>query len=640
MFGFFKKKVKKPGKEQPSLFQGASEWRDLLAPSVIKEIRPGAPSLQQRADAYWVEIGTSITGPRYFKTFFAALMGSTTYAGMLNQLYSGNFGASDSDIALHVYPADPVRVTWELEQRIAQLEADFAEENNSARRQVLEYKIENLRRRHTSIRIGEQKLFYSSIQVAVSSTNLKTFKQYCATLIKKFTGKGIFLRAADTRQLQALMEMTPLDNTTIKDTFKDMESMNVADLIPLGGGGIKHRDGVVIGQDSTSGLVLYDSWDRTLGNYNIIIFGRSGFGKSFLIKLLTARATPLGIRTAIIDPESEYENLMIMLGCPFIKLSTDSKDRINIFDVDLYEEEDGSLKLDLDNAIQGVQAVIFRMIRTYDESVLTGHTKITIQETIKNLYHNFGITDDPNSLKKSSWEDGKISISGKQKKMPVLSDLYELLKEHEFAKLIKPFTKMGGLPAQAIFDCQSTVDIKDVLTFTFSLSELDEDIMKPLGLFITTKWVWEKLGRNRLVKKRIIVDESQLMMNTPETANWLENAFRRARKRNISMCAGTQGFEVFLRVPQGMGILKNASTKILMRQESVDIEAVKEKFALSEGESQFLLSAEKGWGIIKANDAAIFYAKSTDDEYWSFTSDPNDLKAGATGSRKGQPPRN
>lgn len=627
-----------PGREQPSVFKGVADWKDVLAPSVIKEVGPGMPSPKGRATDYWVEIGSTREAVRYFRCFYAVVTSGTTYAGMLDSLYLGDFGEADCDVALHVVPADPTRAVWELEHKIARLEADYAEEKNSARRQVILHQIEELRRRHAALRIGDQKLFFVSIQAAVSSTDFDAFKRCCNLLVKRFAGKGVHLRAADTRQLQALFEMTPLDAKTIKDAFRDMESSNVADLLPFGARGLRHRSGVVLGIDAAGGLVLYDSWHPAMGNYNIVVFGRSGFGKSFLIKLMTARSVPAGIRTAVIDPECEYENLMVGLGCPYIKLHPSSKDRINIFDVDVVEEGDGTAKVDLDNTVQAVQAVVFRMIRVYDPSALTGQVKVLIQEKVKELYTRRGITEDPRSLYEASWDGLAIHVAGKPKKMPTLSELHSLMEQEpeleKAAQLLKPFTKKGGVAAQAIFDCESTFDAKGLPAFAFSVAGLDEEIMKPLGLFVATKWVWEKFGRDTKTKKRIVVDEAQTIMDTPETAKWLEDCFRRARKRNISMCAGTQGFEVFLRVPQGLGILKNSSTKFLMRQEAVDIAAVKEKFSLSEGEANFLLTAQVGWGIVKAdNDAAIFYGKATDREYRWFTSDPNELRLlGGAGS--------
>jgi type IV secretory pathway VirB4 component len=203
-------------------------------------------------------------------------------------------------------------------------------------------------------------------------------------------------------------------------------------------------------------------------------------------------------------------------------------------------------------------------------------------------------------------------------KEPSLSDV---------ARIIEQFTKEHGTTSQAVFDCQTTTqDIWKYPMLAFSVAGLDEEIMRPIGLFITTRWSWNKMSRNRTKRKRIIIDEAQTFMNTPETAKWLENAFRTARKRNISMCACTQGFEVFLRGDEGLGILKNATTKFLMKQEAIDIASVREKFSLSHGESDFLLTAPKGWGIVKTNnDASIFFGESTEKEYQMFTSDPNDL---------------
>lgn len=557
------------------------------------------------------------------------MTGGTTYAGMLNPLYLADFGEADCDIALHITPADPVRILRDLEMKIAHLEAEYSEEKNSARRQGILGQVQELREKHSAIRMEAEKPFFVSIQALVSSVDFETFRRFGGLLVRRFAGKGIHLRAADARQLEALLEMSPLDKNPVKGVFRDMESSNIADLLPLGLGGIRHRDGVIIGASPQGEIILYDSWEPSMGNYNMVIFGRSGYGKSFLIKLLVARSIPLGVVTAIIDPEGEFEVLMRGLGCPYIRLSAQSEDRINIFDVDVEEGEDGALRVDLDGAVQAVQAVVFRMIRAYDHSVLTGHVKVLIQEKIGELYAARGIAEDPAGLYEDAWDGGVLHIGGKRKRMPTISDLYDLMEKdsalEKAAQLLKPFTRKG-LPSQAVFDCESTVDIRHAPAFAICVADLDDEIMKPLGMFVATKWVWEVFGRDRKTRKRIITDEAQLMMNEPETADWEENAFRRARKRNISMCAASQGFEVFLRVPQGLGVLKNASTKIMMRQEALDIAAVMEKFSLSEGEAMFLLSAKKGWGIIKADtDAAIFYGRVTDEEYRWFTTDPNEV---------------
>ncbi len=616
---------------QPTI-KGRVSHLDIIAPSSIREIGPGMKSSQENTDGYWVEVGDPGGIARRCRSFYASITGNGTQAGMLNSLYTADVGEADCDVAIHIAPADTVRTVWALERDIARMEADYAEEANSARRNNILKEIHELQRRHGTLRTGEEKLFYTSIQVTVSTQESKDLKQVCSLLTRRMATKNLVLKACDMRQLEALMNATPLGDIIPRDAYQDMESSNIADLFPFGTGGLHHQSGVIIGRDRQDNIIFYNGWHPKFENYNIVVFGRSGAGKSFLVKLLSGRSALVGIQTIIIDPQREYENEMTALGCPYISLSPGSGDMLNVFDVDLVEDEGGAVKADLDEAVKAVQAMVFRMIRVMDEqhAVLTGQTKVGILEKIRELYNKFGITEDPKSIYAPSSKD-VIQVTGIRKRMPQLSDLVALMRQDETLKdatrIVNTFTKEGGTPAQSVFDCQTTVqDIWQYPMLAFSVAGLDEEIMRPLGLFITTRWSWNKLSRNRKRRKRLIVDEAQIMMDTPETARWFENAFRTARKRNISMCACTQGFEVFLRGPEGMGILKNATTQFLMKQESIDIASVREKFALSDGEAEFLLTAQKGWGIIKAGqDASVFFGEATDREYRMFTSDPNDL---------------
>jgi conjugal transfer ATP-binding protein TraC len=621
----------KKDKQEKKLFSFSKVlYKDIIAPSCVKEIAPGDITVNGQADSYWVEIGDVAGASKYCRSFYANITGNTTYAGMLNSLYTIDFGETDCDIALHISPADTSKVVWQLEREIARLEADYAEEANSARRQTLLKNVHELQRRHSALTSHNEKLFFGSIQVTVTAQNQNEMKQFCNLLARRLRTKNVILKAADMRQLDAFVNATPLGGNIPRDAYQDLESSNIADMFPFGTGGLRHQTGAILGHDPQGNIIFYNCWHPMHENYNIVIFGRSGSGKSYLVKLLSARSVLVDITTVVIDPEREYENLMVGLGCPYISLSPDSKDTLNIFDVDLVDE-DGELHADLEDAIKAVQAVVFRMIRVYDESILTGQIKVAILEKIKGVYERFGITDDPQSLYEVPTNTDIIHVSGVKKRMPQLSDLVGLMREEPLlenvSKILATFTKEGGTPSYAVFDCQSTVeDIWKYPMIAFSVADLDEDIMRPIGLFIATRWVWNKLSRDRRKRKRIVVDEAQTMMDTPETAKWLEDSFRRSRKRNISMCACTQGFEVFLRVDEGMGILKNATTKILLKQEAIDIAAVREKFSLSDGEAEFLLTAPKGWGIVKANeDASVFFGEATEREHEMFTSDPNEL---------------
>ncbi len=661
MFRKWKKKAvdsKMPGKDQPDIVMGAANIKDFIAPSIIQELIPGDKSgLGQISNGYYVEIGGASEMIRYFRSFYAALTTGYTHAGMLNGLFAGDFGEADCDVSIHVNPSDSERILWNIEQKIAQKEVAYKDEPNPAKKQRIFREIQDLQRQHANLVSGDEAIMNTAIQVLASATEFEVFKRFCSMLTKSFAGRGIVLRPADGNQLQALLNMTPLDQGKIYYPFRNAEASNLADWFPFGSGGIRHKDGIVIGEDNHGKLVFFNPWHHGNGNYNIVIFGRSGFGKSFLIKMIVSRllVTPIqtqsglkDVRVAIIDPapEKEYCNLMLSLGFPHIELSPYSEYRINMFDLYVHEDEDGKARVNVEETVKAVRAVVFRMIRAYDnkDEILTGNTKIKIENLIKNLYIKRGITEDPNDLYESVRDNNSEFCLERQKKsIPVLSDLYEQMSSDpelgKAAEILKTFTRHGGSQSNSIFDCHSNIDISECQAFTICVSDLDEEILRPLGLFIATKWTWEVFGSDHSVLKMIVTDETQLIMDksVPELSSWLENAFRRSRKKNISMCSATQGFEVFLRVEQGLGVLKNSTTKILLKQDSIDIDAVQEKFNLSEGEAACTLLFKKGQGIIKVdNDSALLNIIHTSREYMMFTSDPNDvveiIKRGAAGN--------
>lgn len=155
----FGKKIKKglegykpPGREQPDISLGAANFKDFLAPSFIKEVIPGDKNrLMQRSDDYYVEIGSTSEMVRYFRSFYAALTTSYTYAGMLNNLLSGDFGEADCDLSIHVFPTDNERTVWDLEQKIALKEVAYKEEPNPARKQSIIREIQDLQRQHINL---------------------------------------------------------------------------------------------------------------------------------------------------------------------------------------------------------------------------------------------------------------------------------------------------------------------------------------------------------------------------------------------------------------------------------------------------------------------------------------------------------
>lgn len=196
------------------------------------------------------------------------------------------------------------------------------------------------------------------------------------------------------------------------------------------------------------------------------------------------------------------------------------------------------------------------------------------------------------------------------------------------AELLKPFTKLGNVPSYAIFDGQSTVQIQDAPAFAIALNRLDKDIMRPIGLIASERWITEKWAKkNPHIKKIQVIEEAQNIFNDLDYgAIWSENTYREGRSTTTAVYSVTQGLEVYSQSKAGIAAIKNSTVKIIGLQEKYDIESVHDKLHLSEGEANFLINhARRGLMVIKAgNESAIVQFKATDYENMLFCNESTD----------------
>lgn len=651
VFQALKKKKNKDhiDEREDSVLQFAGE-KD-FAPSSVIEVAPGDERRDGEktlvASDYYVEIGATLGDARYLKTFYAVFSGTHTWDGMFNSLYAGEFGDGDVDTSIRIDPANTTSVLHAIARRIAGLESDYTTvSGNQAKLQAIEIEIDDLKRQQRRLRMNEEKIFKVSLHTTASSLSYKEMRRIANAVVKKFAAVNVHLRSCDFWQVDALLHSTPLRKRPENRFFRTLESSCVADFFPFGLGGLSHREGIIVGFDPMGHPVFFDGWHSRLDGYNMVILGRTGSGKSFTIKLVTMRSALMGIQTAIIDPQMEYRPMAEAMGCPYITLAPGSPDQINVFDVEAQTDENGHEFLDIEGAARSALPVIYKMLRSIEPGAVTGVVKNQLQEAIYRLYSERGITEDPESL---YVESQGYEVERERKLMPTLSDLYLMIKKNaddsndtlmlNISEYLRPFTKQGVSSHQAIFDCQTSVNLGNYPFFVFSLAALQEDeVMKPIGLYIATKWIWEKFGkRNVGTKKRIIVDEAHLLMNDQESADWMIAAFKMARKNNTSMCAVTQGFSDLMGVPNGVAILQNASVKILLKQDSVDMQSVSERLNLSQGERNFLLMAPKGGGIVRAgNEAVQVQFTAFQQEFDLYNTDPNIKGVVKYGKNEGQ----
>jgi type IV secretory pathway VirB4 component len=105
------------------------------------------------------------------------------------------------------------------------------------------------------------------------------------------------------------------------------------------------------------------------------------------------------------------------------------------------------------------------------------------------------------------------------------------------------------------------------------------------------------------------------MAGSEFTSQFLETAARRIRKRNGGLLVASQNFLEFADNPQGKAVLTNATANIFLKQDSSDLDSVQNTFKLSNGERNFLYTADTGQFLLKIQDeSTVGFARAFDFE--------------------------
>lgn len=602
------KQIKKEDKQV--LRKGSRTLKDFIAPSSI-----------ERGSFDHLMIGN-----KYVRSFVLNGYPSIVRIGWLDDLINSD---ADMDTAIHVLPADERGALDELTNKITQFEAQLdieSKKGNIRNITKLQATIQQLYDQRVSLEQNFENLFHIQICSNLYERNEEALEKSSQKLMTRLKGHRMDLLPMYLQQEEGYKSALPLGMSFVEDKFRNFNSGALTACFPFYNSEISHKNGIFLGVNiSTATPVLLDFYDRSvLNNSNVTVFGQAGSGKTFFVSLLTLRSALRGIRSIIIDPEGEYRKVTQAVGGAYIKLAPDAKLGMNPMDIEPEDEIDDEGYLTGRKVINVKQKVadVLNLIAVMAGG-LNAEQKSISSYLITDLYERvFNISEDPESLYEDEAAFDNVTGEFKhreRKKMPQISDFYNLLKEYcetnnssESAKNIMNTIRMfvkGGI--YDLFDRQTSAEFGDLTNapiVNFDVSQLEEGVLRPIGMYVSLTWAWERfIKRDPKIKKRILVDEAWMLVNknmagSEFTAQFLENCARRIRKRNGGLLVASQNFAEFAESPQGRAVLTNAVVNMFLKQNSTDIDDVQETFKLSDGEKSFLLTARRGEMLIRMNE--------------------------------------
>jgi type IV secretory pathway VirB4 component len=539
--------------------KGISELRDFIAPSSLE-----------------IESGYFRLGTQYARAFYVYGYPRQIFTGWLSPIVNID---EEIDISMFVYPVASQVVLENLRKKVTQLEAGLQIDAEKGRvrdpaKQAAIIDAEELR---DSLQVGEERFFRFGLYMTIYAKSLEEL-DFVQHKIETILGQQLVYSKPSTVQMEQGFNSTIPQFTDQLQIRRNMNTGALATSFPFTSADLTQENGILYGINMhNNGLVIFDRF--SLENANMVVFAKSGAGKSFAVKLEALRSMMMGTEVLIIDPENEYERLCDAVGGSYIRMSLNSTTRINPFDLPRVIDKD-----DADNALRANLITLHGLMRLMMGGALNPSEEADLDQALIDTYAKAGITGDPLTH---------------QTPPPTITDLYDTLLHMQgtgpgMAQRLRKYT--SGTFA-GIFSQQSNVDINNNMV-VFNIRDL-EDELRPVAMYIILNHIWNKTKSDRK-KRNLIIDEAWQLLKYQDSANFMFSLAKRARKYSLGLTTISQDVEDMMSSQMGRAIVSNSSMQLLLKQSTSAVDVLGAVFKLTAEERKRLSQFPVGQGLLFA----------------------------------------
>ncbi|MDP3997219.1 MAG: ATP-binding protein [bacterium] len=588
--------LKGPGKEKQAINQadkeavqqfraGVSSVRDILAPAAFK-----VSTRHVEIDGKFATTLFVTTYPRYLDTnWFAPIV---------------NFDV-EFDAAMFVYPQDSASILKQLRKRATQVSASISmqAEAGKIRDPQLETAFQDIEELRDRLVQGTERFFQFGLYLTVYGKSQEELEEIIAQIEVMLEGRLVYAKPALFQMEQGFTSTLPLGHDELA-VNTNMNSSPLSTSFPFVSSDLTSDSGVLYGINlHNNSLVLFDRF--SLENANMVVFAKSGAGKSYMTKLEILRSLMFGTEVIVIDPEQEYRYLAEAVGGSYLRIAIASDHRINPFDLPDLGEDDSPESVLRENItrLNGLISLMVDGLTPEEQSLVD-----------KGLWETYAIKD---ITKGARWQKPEV---------PTLQDFYNIMRDMEGSKSIATRLEryVEGTFA-GVFNRPTNIDL-DRQLIVFNVRDMEEEL-RPIAMYVILGFIWNRI-RSSLKKRLLIVDEAWIMMQHEESAKFLFSMAKRARKYYLGVTTITQDISDFLQSKYGKPIVTNSSLQLLLRQSPAAIDLLAEVFYLTDHEKFRLLESDVGEGIFFAglkHVALKVVASYAEDQI--ITSDPQQVLA-------------
>jgi len=541
-------------------------------------------------------------GGRYARTYFVVAYPRYLQTGWFAPIINMD---KTLDISMYVYPMDTNVIMRALRKTSTQVQSriDLEAEAGKIRDPVLETSLNDIEDLRDRLQQGLERFFKFGLYITIYGKDEKELDDLCSSLEAILEAKLVYIKPAVFRMEQGFTSCLPLANDEI-DVSTNLNSSPLSTTFPFVSSSLSSNEGILYGINRhNNSLILFDRFK--MENANMVIFAKSGGGKSYFAKLEILRSMMLNTEVIVIDPENEYKHLCDAVGGTFVEISLTSPNHINPFDLPAIRDEEDPNEVLRNNiaSILGLLHIMLGNITPEEDSIL--------DKAIKETYAIKDITQD------SEWRETPPAP-------PTMGNLYDVLCNMEGAEdLATRLEKYTHGTFSGFLNKTTNVKLDSQLV-VFNTRDMEE-VLRPISMYLVLQYIWNQI-RSDMRKRILVVDEAWVMMQHEDAGAFMFQIAKRCRKYYTGLTTITQDVTDFITSRYGKPILTNSSIQMLLKQSPASADIIAETFYLTEQEKFLLLESNVGEGIFFAGlkHAAIkVIASYTEDQI--ITSNPAQL---------------
>jgi type IV secretory pathway VirB4 component len=572
-------------KQEKFLEKEMTTAMDIIAPASIEVNQNYIQMEEKLAKTYFV-----FSYPRYLTT------------GWLSPIINMDIPL---DISFFFHPIETGTILKQLRKSVTEVQAEIMEreEKGLIRDPALETAYQDLEDLRSRLQTAQEKMFKFGLYITVYADNAKELETIETTLRSILEARLIYIKPALYQQKEGLISSFPYGSDLLQ-IHNTLNTTPLSSIFPFVSFDLSSNEGILFGINKhNNSLVLFDRF--SMENANMVIFAKSGSGKSYAVKLEILRSLMMGSECIILDPENEYKTLAEAVDGSFFKISLSSESHINPFDLPEPREDETPEDVLRSNTINlvGLMRIMLGGLSPEEDAIM--------DRALSETYAAKDIT--PNSDPKT-WANN----------IPIMSDLEAVLDTMDGAEsLVERLRKFTKGTFASFFNQKSNISMNKSLV-VFGIRDM-EDELRPMAMFIIMRYIWNT-ARGTMKKRLLIIDEAWWMMKTEDGASFLFGICKRARKYWLGVTTITQDVSDFMRSDYGKPIITNSSIQLLLKQSPATIDLIQQTFTLTDQEKFLLLETPVGEGIFFAGQKHVairIVASYTEDQI--ITTSPEEV---------------